>query len=108
IAVRATFLSALRACAAAPVPRPPQPINPTRSVSLLPRAGTTAGRPSWEPNAPPTTAAVVDDRRKSRREVFAAFGGDIILFSSRSALSETAGRLVHFCNKRPVHFQRPR
>src|SRR3954470_20080990 len=33
MAVSATFLSADRACAAAPEPRPPQPIRPMRSVS---------------------------------------------------------------------------
>src|SRR5262245_44275360 len=35
MACRTTFLSALSACEAAPVPRPPQPTSPTFKVSLL-------------------------------------------------------------------------
>src|SRR3954449_6336176 len=34
MATSLAFLSALRACSAAPVPRPPQPIRPIRRVSL--------------------------------------------------------------------------
>src|SRR5918994_4429457 len=49
----------------APVPRPPQPITPTR-ISSLPAANA-PGMLTVEASVPPTTAAVVV-RKKSRRE----------------------------------------
>src|SRR3954465_4385023 len=76
IAVRMTFLSALRAFLAAPEPRPPQPIKPTFIVSpgeaaedLLPRIN--------GPDKAPPMAATVELLRKVRREVERVFVGAI-------------------------------
>src|SRR5439155_13868567 len=67
IAVRITLLSAFNAWFAAPVPRPPQPIRPTRRVSLL--APTDCWEyPRFAANTDPS-AAVVDFFRNSRREL---------------------------------------
>jgi len=52
------FLSAVKAWLAAPVPRPPQPISPTRSVSLF-AANEIWGKIEIGANTDPS-AAVVD------------------------------------------------
>jgi hypothetical protein len=54
-----TFLSAASALAAAPVPRPPQPISPIRSVSLFgAKPGLSAARTK---GAKPVASAAADD-----------------------------------------------
>src|ERR1035441_972451 len=66
IAVRTTFLSALSAWLAAPEPRPPQPIKPTRSVSVFSLAKRFPGRIAGAASTLPTRAEAL---RNSRREV---------------------------------------
>src|SRR3954447_7442361 len=70
--VRTTFLSAFKACLAAPEPRPPHPINPTRMVSPGDAADDLVPRISGADKAPPSAAAV-EVLRKVRREVDCSF-----------------------------------
>src|SRR5690606_5831003 len=58
MAVSTTSGSAASACAAAPVPRPPHPINPTFSVFALPRPTRLAITPAIGNVLPSTTAPV--------------------------------------------------
>src|SRR5262245_57348858 len=66
MATSLTFWSALRALVAAPVPRPPQPIRPTRIRSLP--AACTPGAVAEAPTSVPAASAAVEVLRKSRRE----------------------------------------
>ena len=70
IAYSTVLLSAASASAAAPLPRPPQPIRPTLSVSLL-AANDFSGKLRFAANTDPS-AAVVDALKNCRREVEAA------------------------------------
>src|SRR5437867_1529762 len=72
MAVRATFLSALRACWAAPVPRPPQPMRPTLSRSD-PAAWTDFG---MRRGAAMAAVAMAEVLRTSRRD-----GAELLLIS---------------------------
>src|SRR5262249_30307541 len=81
-----TFLSAWRACVAAPVPRPPQPTRPTRSRSL-PAAWTLPGPVKWLARVAPATAA--EALRKSRREA-----GEVRLVKGRLSCWGSCGRKV--------------
>src|SRR5437764_7284641 len=70
IAVRTTFLSAWIAWLAAPVPRPPQPISPTRNVSVA--AGDLWERLTFAVNTDPSAAAVEvfkNSCREGEREI---------------------------------------
>src|SRR4051794_38691640 len=58
--------SASMAFSAAPLPRPPQPITPTR-IASLPAAWTAGKGPRWVATAPPTAPAVAAFKN-SRRE----------------------------------------
>src|SRR5438874_1923271 len=71
MAVRATFLSALRACCAAPVPRPPQPMRPTLMRSE-PAARTDLG---MSRGAAIAAVAMAEVLRTSRRD-----GAELVLF----------------------------
>src|SRR5947209_6540424 len=68
IATSLTFLSALRAWAAAPVPRPPQPIRPILSVSPP---------PAWTAGATARTAPAAADVFRKPRRVAPGFVGSV-------------------------------
>src|ERR1035438_1254400 len=89
MAVRTTFLSALRAWLAAPEPRPPQPINPTRSVSVFSRAKSCPGISVGAASALPTRAEVF---RKSRREV-RLFDGVFMIKRYRAIEAENSSQV---------------
>src|ERR1039457_6269260 len=89
MAVRTTFLSALRAWLAAPEPRPPQPINPTRSVSVFSRAKSCPGISAGAASALPTRAEVL---RKSRREV-RLFDGVFMIKRYRAIEAENSSQV---------------
>ena len=67
IAYSTVLLSAASASAAAPLPRPPQPIRPILILSLL-AANDFAGKPTFAAKTPPSAAAE-DVFKNSRREV---------------------------------------
>jgi hypothetical protein len=73
IATNRTLGSACNAWLAAPVPRPPQPTNPTRSVSPGDTPFCAWARPA---NAPAMTHAD-EDLRKARREKPEEFMADL-------------------------------
>src|ERR1044071_2856584 len=81
MAVRTTFLSALSAWLAAPVPRPPQPISPMRSVSLF-AENALCERLTLAANTDPTVAAA-DVFRNCLREVDGETGSLIDSLGSR-------------------------
>src|ERR1019366_2113347 len=66
MAVRTTFLWGVRAWLAGPGPRPPQPIKPTRRVSVFSLAKSDPGKIAGAASTLPTSA---DALRNSRREV---------------------------------------
>src|ERR1035441_9948709 len=66
IAVRTTFLSAVRAWLAAPEPRPPPPIKPTRRLSVF---GLGKSGPDKIAGAASTLPTSADALKNSRREV---------------------------------------
>src|SRR6516225_6307413 len=70
MATSLTFGSALRALAAAPVPRPPQPMRPMRRI-LSPSA--------WTPEASDKTAAAPAEVCRNRRRPTFVFGGVVFL-----------------------------
>src|SRR5918995_833760 len=64
-AVSTAFLSALSACAAAPLPRPPAPTRPTLRALVTDWPETMLGNPTAA-----TPAAAPDFLRKSRRSIW--------------------------------------
>ncbi len=84
MAVSWRFLSAFNALAAAPVPRPPQPMRPTFSVPL-PAACTPAGN-SNELASEPVAMAAVDCLRNARRE------GEVLCEAGRRLMGGNSGR----------------